>query len=46
MRRASVRERKTRKICTIWRKERIDRYTPAKDIKRDREAKQRDSKHM
>ncbi len=40
-----ARERTARKMCTIQRKERIDRYAPARDNRKDREAKQRVSKH-
>ncbi len=38
-------ERTARKMCTIQRKERIDRCAPARDNRKDKEAKQRVSKH-
>jgi hypothetical protein len=45
MRRAPARERKAMNMCTIQRKERIDRCAPARDNRKDGEVKQRVSKH-
>jgi hypothetical protein len=44
MRRAPACERKARTMCT-QRKERIDRCAPARDNRKDREVKQRVSRH-